>query len=184
MPPSALDCLLYLEVDYPMMFSVQNPRHDGFYADNGSVGGQITHCGESEFTADEGFVHMPRWIMNQMELQEGDIVFFKDVILPKGTDIKLQPHSADFVRLPDQKAFGGYSQGILVENKVGKIEKKVKAEEGDVARAGKKAIVKKLKAEEGGNEIEDKVCLIQGFRKAIGRVAKVQVHGFMHGGFM
>ena len=48
MPPSALDRLSRLNVDYPMLFQIQNPSTE-----------RVTHCGVHEFVAEEGFIHMP-----------------------------------------------------------------------------------------------------------------------------
>ena len=39
-----------------------------------------------------------------MLLQEGDIVRVKNVTLPKGTYVKLQPHTKDFLDISNPKA--------------------------------------------------------------------------------
>lgn len=47
------------------------------------------------------------FIMQMMEnllLQEGDIVQVKNVTLPKGTYVKLQPHTTDFLDISNPKA--------------------------------------------------------------------------------
>ncbi len=51
MPPSALDQLTRLNIVYPMLFKLTNPR-----------AGQITHCGVLEFVADEGKIYLPYWV--------------------------------------------------------------------------------------------------------------------------
>ena len=43
-------------------------------------------------------------MMENMVLQEGDIVRVKNVTLPKGTYVKLQPHTKDFLDISNPKA--------------------------------------------------------------------------------
>lgn len=43
-------------------------------------------------------------MMENMLLQEGDIVRVKNVTLPKGTYVKLQPHTKDFLDISNPKA--------------------------------------------------------------------------------
>ncbi|BBH09303.1 ubiquitin fusion degradation 1, partial [Prunus dulcis] len=74
MPPSALDRLASLHIDYPMLFELQNDSAE-----------RVSHCGVLEFIAEEGMIYMPYWMMENMLLQEGDIVRVKNVTLPKGT---------------------------------------------------------------------------------------------------
>ncbi|GAV78284.1 UFD1 domain-containing protein [Cephalotus follicularis] len=93
MPPSALDRLVSLPIDYPMLFELSN-----------SSARRITHCGVLEFVADEGLVYLPYWMMQNMLLQEGDIVQVKSASLKKGTYVKLQPHTNDFLDVSNPKA--------------------------------------------------------------------------------
>ncbi|KAG8387868.1 hypothetical protein BUALT_Bualt02G0066000 [Buddleja alternifolia] len=93
MPPSALDRLAYLQIDYPMLFELINPST-----------GKLTHCGVLEFIADEGIIYLPYWMMENMLLQEGDIVRVKNASLSKGTYVKLQPHTKDFLDVSNPKA--------------------------------------------------------------------------------
>ncbi|KAK7310593.1 hypothetical protein RJT34_08188 [Clitoria ternatea] len=93
MPPSALDRLAFLHIDYPMLFELQNGACE-----------RVSHCGVLEFIADEGTVYMPYWMMQNLLLQEGDIVRVKYISLPKGTYVKLQPHTKDFLDISDPKA--------------------------------------------------------------------------------
>ncbi|KAI7984490.1 Ubiquitin recognition factor in ER-associated degradation protein 1 [Camellia lanceoleosa] len=93
MPPSALDRLAYLQIDYPMLFELNNPS-----------AGRVSHCGVLEFIADEGLIYLPYWMMENMLLQEGDIVHIKNASLSKGTFVKLQPHTKDFLDLSNPKA--------------------------------------------------------------------------------
>ncbi|KAL3022338.1 hypothetical protein AAZX31_04G007500 [Glycine max] len=93
MPPSVLDRLAFLRMDYPMMFELRNGASE-----------RVSHCGVLEFIADEGTIYMPYWMMQNLLLQEGDIVRVKFVSLPKGTYVKLQPHTKDFFDISNPKA--------------------------------------------------------------------------------
>ncbi|KAJ9528421.1 hypothetical protein QJQ45_020302 [Haematococcus lacustris] len=120
LPPSALHQLASLHIEYPMLFKVE------------STGGRTTHCGVLEFVAEEGQVYMPHWVsagarstrvctatlpyrcciaaspatqmMQNMLLQVGDVVRFTNVSLPKGTYVKLQPVTSDFLDITNPKA--------------------------------------------------------------------------------
>lgn len=95
MPASALDRLASLQIEYPMIFSIQNPSS-----------GKVSHCGVLEFGAPEGLVYLPAWMMKNMGLEEGQLVNFKDTALPKGVYMKIQPHTMSFlITLTDPKAF-------------------------------------------------------------------------------
>ncbi|KAL9412868.1 hypothetical protein AB3S75_041513 [Citrus x aurantiifolia] len=93
MPPSALDRLAYLHIEYPMLFELSN-----------TSAGRVTHCGVMEFIADEGLIYLPYWMMENMLLQEGDIVEVKNASLAKGSYVKLQPHTKDFLDISNPKA--------------------------------------------------------------------------------
>ncbi|TKY48404.1 Ubiquitin fusion degradation protein 1-like [Spatholobus suberectus] len=101
MPPSALDRLASLHIEYPMLFQLKNPS-----------AGRVTHCGVLEFVSDEGIIYIPYWMflcfycqmMENMLLQEGDIVNVKNTNLAKGTYVKLQPHTKDFLDISNPKA--------------------------------------------------------------------------------
>ncbi|CAH2060189.1 unnamed protein product [Thlaspi arvense] len=93
MPPSALNRLASLHIEYPMLFQLSNDSTE-----------KTTHCGVLEFTADEGLVYLPYWMMQNMSLQEGDIVKIRNTSLVKGTFIKLQPHTQDFLDISNPKA--------------------------------------------------------------------------------
>lgn len=51
MPPSALEQLTRLNINYPMLFKLTNKNTN-----------RITHCGVLEFVADEGKVYLPLWV--------------------------------------------------------------------------------------------------------------------------
>ncbi|XP_041001669.1 ubiquitin fusion degradation protein 1 homolog [Juglans microcarpa x Juglans regia] len=93
MPPSALDRLASLHIDYPMLFELRNDAAE-----------RISHCGVLEFIAEEGMIYMPYWMMENMLLQEGDIVRVKNMTLPKGTYVKLQPNTKDFLDISNPEA--------------------------------------------------------------------------------
>ncbi|KAF5456458.1 hypothetical protein F2P56_025941 [Juglans regia] len=93
MPPSALDHLASLHIDYPMLFELQNDATE-----------RMSHCGVLEFIVEEGMIYMPYWMIENMLLQEGDIVRVKNMTLPKGTYVKLQPHTKDFLDISNPKA--------------------------------------------------------------------------------
>ncbi|GAU49249.1 hypothetical protein TSUD_87640 [Trifolium subterraneum] len=92
MPSSALDSLAKLEIEYPMLFELRNPSAE-----------RTTHCGVLEFTADEGIVYLPNWMMEDMLLEEGAIVSLKNTSLVKGKFVKFQPHSKDFLDITNPK---------------------------------------------------------------------------------
>nr|XP_043626979.1 ubiquitin fusion degradation protein 1 homolog isoform X2 [Erigeron canadensis] len=93
MPPSALDRLASLHIDYPMLFELHNTATE-----------RVSHCGVLEFIAEEGLIYMPYWMMENLLLKEGDTVRIKNVTLPKGTYVKLQPHTSDFLSISNPKA--------------------------------------------------------------------------------
>lgn len=51
MPPSALEQLTRLNINYPMLFKLINKKSK-----------RETHCGVLEFVADEGKVYLPLWV--------------------------------------------------------------------------------------------------------------------------
>ncbi|XWS66467.1 hypothetical protein CRYUN_Cryun05aG0202100 [Craigia yunnanensis] len=94
MPADALMPLMSTQISMPMQFEIQNQST-----------GRVSHCGVFEFTGEEeGAVFLPDWMMKNMQLQEGDLMFMKNKKLEKGTYIKLQPHSTDFLGISNPKA--------------------------------------------------------------------------------
>lgn len=55
MPPSALEKLTRLEIQYPMMFELHNGTAE-----------RLTHAGVLEFVAEEGKVYMPHWVWTSL----------------------------------------------------------------------------------------------------------------------
>lgn len=76
-----------------MLFELTNER------DN-----RKTHCGVLEFVAEEGTCYLPYWLMQHLLVGEGDIVKVSNTSLPKGTFVKLQPVSKDFLEVHNPRA--------------------------------------------------------------------------------
>jgi len=93
MPPSALDQLTRLNIQYPMLFKLTNRK-----------GNKTTHCGVLEFVADEGKIYIPYWMMQNLMLEEGGMINVESATLPVATYSKFQPLSADFLDLTNPKA--------------------------------------------------------------------------------
>ncbi|KAM8708916.1 hypothetical protein ACLKA7_015825 [Drosophila subpalustris] len=93
MPPSALDTLTRLNVEYPMLFKLTNKKKT-----------RTSHAGVLEFVADEGKCYLPYWMMDNLLLEEGDILNIESVSLPVATFSKFQPHSTDFLDITNPKA--------------------------------------------------------------------------------
>lgn len=94
MPTSALRELHALDLEGPWTFELINPLNPQLR----------THAGVLEFTADEGVVYLPRWMMKRLNLAEGDGIRLYGTRLPKGKFVKLQPQSVTFLELSDPKA--------------------------------------------------------------------------------
>ncbi|VDD93542.1 unnamed protein product [Enterobius vermicularis] len=94
LPPSSLDLLVRLNIEYPMMFKISNPEDPS----------RVTHCGVLEFLAEEGRCYLPSWIMRQLCLNEGDVVRTVYVNLPKATYAKFKPQSTDFLSISNPRA--------------------------------------------------------------------------------
>jgi len=93
LPPSALDHLARLNITYPMLFEVTNPKTQ-----------QRTHCGVLEFIAEEGTCFLPLWMMCNLGLGGGEFVRILNTTLQKGTYVKLQPVTRDFLDIHNPKA--------------------------------------------------------------------------------
>lgn len=93
MPPSALDQLTRLNVEYPMLFKITNRKQT-----------RITHAGVLEFVADEGKIYLPYWMMRNLLLEEGDMAQIESVSMPVATFSKFQPQSVDFLDITNPKA--------------------------------------------------------------------------------
>jgi hypothetical protein len=65
--------------------------------------GKRSFCGVHEFIAPEGYVLIPRWMMDNLNIRNDDVVHIRRVQLPKATFLKLQPHTANFLTIPNAK---------------------------------------------------------------------------------
>lgn len=93
MPPSALDKLTRLHIQYPMLFKLSNKSK-----------ARETHCGVLEFVADEGRIFIPYWMMKNLLLTEGDLITVENVSLKVATFARFQPQSVDFLDITNPKA--------------------------------------------------------------------------------
>ncbi|XP_025196286.1 ubiquitin recognition factor in ER-associated degradation protein 1-like isoform X2 [Melanaphis sacchari] len=93
MPPSALDTLTRLNINYPMLFKLSNKRTN-----------RQTHCGVLEFIADEEKIYIPYWMMKNLLLDEGDMVQVESVSLEVATFSKFQPQNSEFLDITNPKA--------------------------------------------------------------------------------
>lgn len=93
LPPSALDHLTKLHIQYPMLFKLENKKES-----------RVTHCGVLEFVADEGRVYLPYWMMNNLLLEEGSVIHVENVSLGVALYAKFQPQSIDFLDITNPKA--------------------------------------------------------------------------------
>lgn len=93
MPPSALDQLTRLNIQYPMLFKLTNKKTT-----------RETHCGVLEFIADEGRIYVPYWMMRNLLLEEGSLVYLENISLPVATYAKFEPQSTEFLDITNPKA--------------------------------------------------------------------------------
>lgn len=93
MPPSALDKLTRLHIQYPMLFKLTNKKKN-----------RESHCGVLEFVADEGRIYIPYWMMKNLLLSEGDLIQVENVSLSIATFAKFQPQHTDFLDISNPKA--------------------------------------------------------------------------------
>ncbi|KAJ2807205.1 ubiquitin fusion degradation protein [Coemansia guatemalensis] len=99
LPPSALEEISQLEVVYPLMFRIKSDEDEG---ETGSK--RRTHGGVLEFTAEEGRVYLPQWMMDTLHLQPTASVEVTNVALLQGALTKLQAQSTDFLDISDHRA--------------------------------------------------------------------------------
>mmetsp|Transcript_8597 Transcript_8597/g.15600 ORF Transcript_8597/g.15600 Transcript_8597/m.15600 type:complete len:388 (-) Transcript_8597:38-1201(-) len=92
LPPSALDTLSRLLVEYPMLFNLS------------SESGNSTHSGVLEFSAPEGSCYIPYWVMQNLLIPEGGLLTVKNVSLPKASLIKLKPQHVDWLEISNPRA--------------------------------------------------------------------------------
>ncbi|KAG0352321.1 hypothetical protein BGZ54_002849 [Gamsiella multidivaricata] len=81
------------ELPSPLTFQIRNPANR-----------LLTHGGVKEFSAEDGQVRLPDWMMSSLLLSPGDQVMVKYAALPKGTWAKFRPLSADYMEILDFRA--------------------------------------------------------------------------------
>lgn len=93
MPPSSLNKLTRLHIQYPMLFKLHSEET-----------GMTTHCGVLEFIAPEGQVYIPQWMMETLAISPGSLIKVTNTSLSLGTFVKIEPQSVDFLEISDPKA--------------------------------------------------------------------------------
>lgn len=93
LPASSLNKLTRLEIRYPMLFSLTNENQD-----------ITTHSGVLEFTAEEGRVYIPQWMMSTLKIEPGELIKISSCDLPLGKFVKIEPQSVSFLDITDPKA--------------------------------------------------------------------------------
>jgi hypothetical protein len=64
----------------------------------------LIYGGVKEFSAEEGFVHIPQWMQQSLNLELGDTVTLRLKELPKGQWARLRPISSDYKEIMDYRA--------------------------------------------------------------------------------
>lgn len=93
MPLSSLHLVETRPVKFPLFFKIE-----GFNSD------KVSYCGVLDFTAEEGFVHLPSCMMRNLGLEVCDDVVLRDASFSRGSYMKLRPHETAFVEVSDPKA--------------------------------------------------------------------------------
>ncbi|KAI1825213.1 ubiquitin fusion degradation protein UFD1-domain-containing protein [Xylaria intraflava] len=93
LPPSALQKISQLHVQWPLMMELVNGEKERF-----------SHAGVLEFVAEEGRAYIPQWMMQTLLLDVGDMIQIKSTSLELAKMVKLQPQSVKFLDISDPKA--------------------------------------------------------------------------------
>ncbi|KAI0202587.1 ubiquitin fusion degradation protein UFD1-domain-containing protein [Astrocystis sublimbata] len=93
LPPSALQKISQLHVQWPLMMELVNGEKERF-----------THAGVLEFVAEEGRAYIPQWMMQTLQLDVGDMIQVKTTSLEPAKLVKLQPQDVNFLDISDPKA--------------------------------------------------------------------------------
>jgi len=93
LPPSALQKISQLHVQWPLMMELVNGEKE-----------RMTHAGVLEFVAEEGRAYIPQWMMQSLQLDVGDMIQIKSTSLELAKMVKLQPQSTNFLDISDPKA--------------------------------------------------------------------------------
>ncbi|ETO15515.1 ubiquitin fusion degradation UFD1 family protein, partial [Reticulomyxa filosa] len=91
-PGSVLEQVSRLQVSFPIMFRI---THDS------DVLPKKSHCSVLEFTAEEGNVYLPLWMMDNLGLDPSgsSMVELETVSLSKGQFVEFQAHETKFAML-------------------------------------------------------------------------------------
>uniref|UniRef100_A0A183BYP0 Ubiquitin fusion degradation protein 1 homolog n=1 Tax=Globodera pallida TaxID=36090 RepID=A0A183BYP0_GLOPA len=95
LPNSCLDTLMRRNIQWPMLFKLTNLNPEVQ---------KVTHAGVLEFLAEEGRCYLPSWLMNQLQLEEGDLILVEYKALPNATFAKFKPMSTDFYNVSNPRA--------------------------------------------------------------------------------
>ena len=93
LPPSILQKLSESEIKGPITFEIKTANSS-----------RKSHCGVMDFTADEGCAYIPRWMIQNLDIKEGEKLYFSYTSLEKGNYVKLQPQTNDFLNISNPKA--------------------------------------------------------------------------------
>ena len=93
LPSSVLEKLTRMNIEYPMLFKLTH-RDSNRY----------THCGVIEFSAQEGKVYIPFWLMNMLQIKDGDCVSLEYASLVPCTYAKFQPITMEFLEFTNPKS--------------------------------------------------------------------------------
>jgi ubiquitin fusion degradation protein 1 len=137
LPSSALHEMARLNISYPMMFMVSNPQV-----------GKKTYCGVLEFSAEEGMCYLPIWMMNNLFLEEGTDVMLRNVQLPKGKFVVLQPHETAFINLANPKA--------ILENQLTNYSCLMKGDTINIHHSGKDYLIDIVDCKPA-----DQICVVE-----------------------
>jgi ubiquitin fusion degradation protein 1 len=95
LPLSAFNKLAGMRVQYPMQFELRNENAEPI---------RRTHVGVLEFTAPEGQMFVPYWIMQNLLLEENELLTVRNVSLQLASFVKFRPLSVDFLEISNPKA--------------------------------------------------------------------------------
>lgn len=93
LPASILKKISESELKGPIIFEIKNLNST-----------RKSHCGVMDFTADEGCAYLPRWMMQNLNAKEGEKLLLAYTFLEKGSYVKLQPQTDDFLNISNPKA--------------------------------------------------------------------------------
>jgi len=93
LPPSALDKVSKLHVQWPLLMELINGEK-----------GLHSHAGVLEFIAEEGRAYIPQWMMVTLGMDVGDMIQIRTTSLELAKLVRLQPQSTKFLDISDPKA--------------------------------------------------------------------------------